>query len=468
MVLLFLLIPYAHPAEIHADAQKITNTLQQLAATSHIPDYAVVVVRHDSVLFQLDRNPANAGKNYLIGSCSKSFTALAVLKLVKDGKISLDQPIKELLPWFEMKNPSYSGMVTVRQLLNQTSGFERQFGFFDSQTDDLESYEQELAGYIQHIDVRYTPGSTFLYSNLNYVLLGLVIRHAAGESYGDYLTRQILPVAGMTHTWSYHPVAHENNLIQPYHYMLWGLPFQSKVYYASDFFVPAGYIGSNLSDIAGYMQFMLNKTISPAGDTLIPEPLYRELTGMDKTGYAMGWFHSNGDSISMVSHSGLDENFSSSFTFFPDLDLGYAILCNSNSFEFCGKADAALRGILLGKPFFMGGGMEKKLRLAGFFVPLILLVMFIFNILRWREWGLHINMTGKILPVLRWLAGVLLSVIPVVLMSNMYQLHVKDMVRFSPDIAWGLILVAGLGLLSATVRYFGTASKFRGAHLNDQ
>jgi CubicO group peptidase (beta-lactamase class C family) len=392
---------------------------------------------------------------------------LAVLKLADAGKVNLDAPVKEYLPWFEMKNPAYSGLVTMRQLLNQTSGFERQYGFFDRPVKDQHAYEQKLAGYIRHIEVRFKPGTAFLYSNLNYVLLGLVIQHVSGLSYDAYLSREILPVVGMNHTVLTQAKALESNLIQPYHYLFWGIPVRSKVYDFSDYLVPAGYISSNIHDLAAYMQFMLDKTVSVSGDTLLPESLYRELTGLDKDGYAMGWFHSSGDSISMVSHSGLDENFSSSFTFFPGKDVGYAILCNANSLEFCGLADGAIRGILFNKPYALKGNMEKKMRGAAFFIPIFLLAGFIINLIRWRKWSYGIGMTGKVVPVMRWLLGVVLSIVPLVMLSKMYQLHVKDMIRFSPDIAWGLILIMIIGTLSATIRYLGTAAKIKTRHITE-
>ncbi len=465
LILPLLLMQPACQAGINPDTRSINATLEQLANTCKVPDYSVVIVRHDSILFESNRREENTSKNYLIGSCSKSFTALAVLKLAEEGKIRLDAPVKEVLTWFEMKNPDFSGKVTIRHLLNQTSGFERQFGFFDSKATDAEAYEHQLAAYIRGIETHATPGSVFLYSNLNYVLLGLVIRKASGESYADYMGKEIMPALGMNHTVFTMDDAKEKNLIQPFHYMFWGIPMPSGLYFYSDFLVPAGYISSTSADIARYMRFMLNRAITADGDTLLPESLYRELTGLDKDGYAMGWFHSSGDSISMVSHSGLDENFSSSFTFFPDKDLGYAILCNTNSLEFCGLADGAIRGILFSKPYALKGNMEKKMRGAAFFIPLILLAGLIFNLLRWRKRGYAYGLTGKVFPVLRWFLGVVLSVIPLVMLSKMFQLHVKDMIRFSPDIAWGLILILFIGTVSATIRYLGTAAKIKAAHI---
>lgn len=460
-ILPFLMLQPASPALHNPDPRSISATLEQLAKTCKVPDYSVVIVSHDSILFEYDRNNENKSKNYLIGSCSKSFTALAVLKLADAGKINPDAPVKEYLPWFEMKNPSYSGLVTVQHLLNQTSGFERQYGFFDSPVKDQDAYEKKLAGYIRNVEVRFKPGSAFLYSNLNYVLLGLVIQHVSGLSYDAYLSAEILPVVGMNHTVLTQSKALEGNLIQPYHYMFWGIPVRSKVYDFSDYLVPAGYISSNIHDVASYMQFMLSKTVSVSGDTLLRESLYRELTGLDKDGYAMGWFHSSGDSISMVSHSGLDENFSSSFTFYPDHDLGYAILCNANSLEFCGLADGAIRGILFDKPFALKGNMEKKMRGAAFFIPILLLAGLLINLMRWRKRGYGFGLTGKVIPVLRGLLGIVLSIVPLVMLSKMYQLHVKDMIRFSPDIAWGLILILMIGTLSATIRYLGTVAKIK-------
>src|SRR5215467_11450829 len=87
---------------------------------------------------------------FIIGSMSKSFTALAVMQLVEAGKVELDVPVQRYLPWFRVADPTASARITVRQLLNQTSGIpgdsehELKEGFLSIRNETLEQYVHGL------------------------------------------------------------------------------------------------------------------------------------------------------------------------------------------------------------------------------------------------------------------------------------------------------------------------------------
>ena len=152
------------------------------------------------------------------------------MRLAEDGKIDPEMPVRHYLPWFEMNDGRFTDSVTVRRLLNHKSGFERQDGFFDISTGNQEVYEQKLSAYIRSIKVRYAPGSYFLYSNMNYVLLGLIVKHVTGLSYSEYLNSSILPAAGMRNTFCSSGENNSHDLIPGYHYAVCGIPFRSKAY----------------------------------------------------------------------------------------------------------------------------------------------------------------------------------------------------------------------------------------------
>jgi CubicO group peptidase (beta-lactamase class C family) len=378
------------------------------------------------------------------------------MHLIDEGMIDLDVPVKKYLSWFEMKDPAYTSLVTVRHLLNQKSGFERQIGYFDLKPNVVTDFEKALASYIRQTDVHVRPGTTFLYSNLNYILLGLIFQHVTGNNYDTYMSNYILPAIGMKNTFLTAADHRSQNFIRPYHYGPFFTPLKSSDYYYSDFIVPAGYVSSNATDVARYMQFMLNKTKTPEGDTLLSPEGYALLTGNHQTGYAMGWFRWEDDSLEVINHAGLNENFSSMFTFIPEADIGISILCNINSLEFCAKADQEIRSIILSKSYPPSGSMEKKMRWGAMFIPLFILVVLIFNFRRWSMNEFQFGFVPGIIPNVRLVIGVILSLFLLFAVTTTFQMPLTKAIRFQPDIGWGLLLIAILGIISSLARYFGT------------
>lgn len=444
-----------------AKSNEIRKVINDLADSYNIPDFAIAVVSNDSTLMTYEKNSGNAGKNYLIGSCSKSFTALAIMKLAQDKMIDLDAPVKAYLPWLKMKNPEYANKLTVRHLLNHKSGFSREYGYFDRRTYTFGEYEVKLSVYLKNIDVKNAPGEVFEYSNLNYVLLGHIIRHVTGNPYASYMKQYILPRAGMTHTWLTGPENNKHNLIQPWQYSVFMMPSKSRFYFYSDFIVPAGYISSTITDMAKYLRFMLNGTVSENGDTLLDTGNLQLLTGRGQEGYAMGWFSYKQDSLDIISHSGLNENYSSSLTFIPSLGIGVAVLCNINSLEFCSKADQQIQSVLLrNKPAEMPSfSMEKFMRWMACVLPIMLTILLIFNMRKWIKNEYQVEFVRAWLPNVRLVIGVVLSLSLLFAVTNTFQMHLGKAIRFSPDIGWGLLLIAILGIMSSLARYFGNIEK---------
>jgi len=140
---------------------------------------------------------------FFIGSLTKSFTALAVMQLVEAGQIELDASIQRYLPWFRLADPQASAQITVRHLLNQTSGLptlagEIPLADFDNSPNAAERQERALAS----LALVHPVGAAFEYSNSNYNLLGLIIEAADGESYADYVQTHIFTPLDMSQ-WSF-------------------------------------------------------------------------------------------------------------------------------------------------------------------------------------------------------------------------------------------------------------------------
>lgn len=125
------------------------------------------------------------------GSIGKQFTAAAVMLLVEDGKIKLDAPITS----YFKGAPAWWGKVTVRHLLTHTSGLPDYAPSFDVQRAHS---EETLARHFFTMKPMFAPGARWAYSNPGYVLLGIIVRKASGQFYGDLLKTRVFAPAGMT------------------------------------------------------------------------------------------------------------------------------------------------------------------------------------------------------------------------------------------------------------------------------
>jgi CubicO group peptidase (beta-lactamase class C family) len=167
----------------------------------HIPGVALLVARSgktvraqgyglSNVELQVPVKPETVFQS---GSMGKQFTATAVMMLVEEGKVRLDDPIKRDLK----ESPDTWNQVTVRELLSHTAGFTDYPTNFDFRKDYTES---ELLKIVGGIPLAYEPGTNWSYSNLGYLTLGVLIHRVTGKFYGDFLQERIFQPLGMTTT----------------------------------------------------------------------------------------------------------------------------------------------------------------------------------------------------------------------------------------------------------------------------
>ena len=127
------------------------------------------------------------------GSVGKQFTATAVMMLVEEGKVGLDDPLTKYFP----EAPASWKEATVRELLSHTAGLGDYPKDFDMRKDWTEDEELKL---IESIPLAYPPGTSWEYSNLGYATLGFLIHRVTGEFYGDFLQQRIFQPLGMRST----------------------------------------------------------------------------------------------------------------------------------------------------------------------------------------------------------------------------------------------------------------------------
>ena len=146
-----------------------------------------------------DAEPVGTDTRFPIASMSKSFTAALVLDLVDEGRIGLDQTLAELLPDFAA---GYADRVTLRQMLQNRSGIPHYIdipGWFDTDVKAAFTEDSFLAA-LAALELKFEPGSDYLYSNTNYYLLARIIDRHAGMPYEAFLQTRILDPLGLADT----------------------------------------------------------------------------------------------------------------------------------------------------------------------------------------------------------------------------------------------------------------------------
>lgn len=315
-----ILIAFTSPvhAKENNSAKKSTETIDKIDRylksnfkNSHFPGAAIIIVDCDSILYSNTYGACESiDTPFVIGSMTKSFTALAVMQLSEQGVIELDKPVNEYLPYTMLDRS-----VTVRHLLNQTSG---------------------LSTYQTKDDLKVNTIGTHEYSNINYGLLGEIIEETTGLDYNEYVDRHIFQPIGMNHSGTTLEKGKTNGLIDGYQ-TYFGMRMKQEILYPdsdTDYWisVPAGYINSSVTDMAKYLQMYLNKGNTIISEKSLDEMLYNVVPITQTESYGYGWRLVDNYSEPLLYHAGLTENYTSYMCILPESEIGIVLLFNMNDY----------------------------------------------------------------------------------------------------------------------------------------
>ena len=200
-ILIYGLILSAQLAAAGPQADEVTESVRVEMGRQHIPGLALLVSRKGQPIriegygmADVELNvPVKPETIFQSGSVGKQFTATAVMMLVEAGKVSLDDPLTKYFP----QAPAWWKQVTVRELLSHTAGFTDYPQDFDYRKDYT---EDEMLKIVEAIPPAYTPGTSWSYSNLGFLTLGILIHQVTGEFYGDFLRQRIFGPLAMSTT----------------------------------------------------------------------------------------------------------------------------------------------------------------------------------------------------------------------------------------------------------------------------
>lgn len=335
-----------------ASESEIDEFINEKINKGKLPGLSVVIVQNDKTIYEKSfgyadiesRKMVTSDTFFELGSNSKAFTALAVLKLEQEGFINLNDSITKYIPWLHMNYEGKETAVTIEELLHHTSGIP---SYTISRIpiagdEDRNAIENTVRKLID-IELAYKPGSKHSYATINYDVLGILIEKVSGRKYEDYMECNILKPVGLNNTYMYKSKLPSENISKGYK-----LGFLTPKYYNAPSYngnKPAGYIISNAKDMASWMkiQFSNDKLIEASH---IPNKNLK--ASKNEPRYAAGWYIFNGDG-SEISHSGSNPNYSSHIVLNPKDKLGVAVLCNMNSF-YASTIGNDIMSMLKGKP----------------------------------------------------------------------------------------------------------------------
>jgi CubicO group peptidase (beta-lactamase class C family) len=198
--------------KVKATAPVIERMFKEFAERQHLPGLAYGVMLDGKLLYSgslgfsnlAEKIPAGTKSLFRIASMSKSFTALAILQLRDEGKLSLDDPASKYLP--AMRKLTHlttdAPAITIRHLLTHSAGFPEDNPWGDRQLADS---DRELLGMIAGgVSFSNVPGIEYEYSNLGFALLGQIVQVVSGMDFQDYTRERIFKPLGMNSTvWEY-------------------------------------------------------------------------------------------------------------------------------------------------------------------------------------------------------------------------------------------------------------------------
>jgi CubicO group peptidase (beta-lactamase class C family) len=226
-----------------------------------VPGLALAIVRGDEVVHlrsfgttEPDGRPVTPKTSFVLGSMSKSFTALATMQLAEKDKVELDAPVQRYLPWFRVASSEASARITVRHLLNQTSGLPENASRGRGADSTLEAHVRALSD----VELAHPPGTTYEYSSPNYQVLGLIVQEVSGQSFGEYVRQNIFNPLGMDDSFVSQTETQRADTMASGHRYWFGRPVAADLPYEEGRLPSASLISSS-EDMAHYLIAQLNE-----------------------------------------------------------------------------------------------------------------------------------------------------------------------------------------------------------------
>lgn len=367
-VLAVLLLAVAAPAFAQPPADRYAPVVEQLkllvereAKDKQLPALAIAIVDDQTVVWThvvghqdaTKKVPATDKTVFRVGSVSKLFTDVAVMRLVEKGDLDLDAPVSKYLPTFQPKNPHNKTEVTLRHLMAHRSGLVRESpvgNYFDPTEPTLAKTVESVNG----LDLVYPPGERTKYSNVAIGTVGLVLEKTQGEKFETHLSKAVLEPLRMADS-SFTPTAGvKKHLAEAVMWTHHGREFPAPTFQFG--MAPAASLYSTAGDMSKFMSCLFADGKTKDGQLLKKETVAEMFKVQfakpdEKQGFGLGFVVGQLDGQKRVGHSGAVYGFATELAMLPDSKLG-VIVCSSRDVSNAVTsriADDALRLMLAAK-----------------------------------------------------------------------------------------------------------------------
>ncbi len=304
----------------------------------------VLVAEHDVPIYargfefadREQRRAPTADTSFRTGSVTKQFTGAAIMRLVEDGKLAVDDPIGKHLPEY----PAVGAAITVHQLLTHTGGIPS----YTAMAEVMEARDQahtpaELLATFWDRPLEFEPGTRFSYSNSGYAVLGAIIERVSGASYAEFMRTRVFEPAGLTRTVVGDAEGLDDRAIgyQP----------------AGDTLIAAARIDMSVPFSAGAVRSTANDLVrwhrALEDERVVGAASQTRMYTAERDGYAYGWTIGEIDGHPLIGHDGGIDGFSTSYLRVPELDLVVVVWSNNAGVDAPPIATAALKAALGGE-----------------------------------------------------------------------------------------------------------------------
>ena len=402
-----------------------------------IPGLALVMIRDGQVVHRRGFGDLDTKQPIIIGSLSKAITAMAVMTLVEDGKIALDAPMQRYLPELRFEDPN-TGAVTVRHLLNQTSGLPAYAPRANAHDATLAAHAEAL----QRAQLVATPGKHHIYSSPNYQLLGRIVENVSGQPFGAYVQARILDPLQMASS-----SAESADHAVRGHNIWWGVPGPSA-YRWEPGRLPTASIVASADDLARLVLSQLGE----GHQILTPESRALMHLGVGKTqhfSYAMGWRAGPTAGVPSLWHGGALPSYRGAIVMLPESRSGVIVLTNVSTMfgDHTREIASGVVALMEQRPLPTAIRPLRHVYIGVAAGSLLLLVLAVWGLVRAVR-----KPSGK-----RWriiVFDILLPVAAILAAPKLFHVSYGAMWEGAPDIILTVAVAVLLGMVAAGIKLF--------------
>lgn len=350
-----------------------------------LPGVAIAVIEGDKIAYLNGYGVDGAGRpmtahtQMLIGSQSKSFTALAIAQLTEQGQLNLNDPVQAYIPEFRVADEPASAQITINHLLHHTSGLsDSGFGVVVS----LDATREQVIRALAQARLTAPVGSSHQYFNLGYSVLAYIVELVSGQTYAEYIQEHILIPLGMGASTA--DPFHAADLASGYT-RLFGFPVRMREEIPA-YGVGEGFIVSTAEDMARYAI-----TFQTSGAGLVSPEMLKLILTPGIGYYGMGWYILDGGT--KIVHGGANQTFHTEVNIYPSQNRAFVLLTNQgyqvDHFVSAEQLTQGVEAVVLGRtppPVSQGWSVQYMGWGLGIFV-LVLTALHTRNLISLRGWS---------------------------------------------------------------------------------